>query len=701
MHSKVSTPNKLINEKSPYLLQHAYNPVQWHPWGEEAFLTARGQDKPIFLSIGYSTCYWCHVMEREVFENEEIADLMNELFINIKVDREERPDVDRVYMSVLQAITGSGGWPMSLFLTPELKPFYAATYIPPRSKYGRAGFEDVIKEISKIWREKRTDVDNSSENIVTAMKERLAQSPGNEDLSMSVFYNALTQFEGAYDEENGGFGRGNKFPRPSAFDFLMNLYQANKEFPALDMTLFSLKKMFEGGMYDHLGNGFHRYSVDVYWRVPHFEKMLYDQAQLVKTYSSAYLLTNNKYFLAIAEKTADYVFTNLQSPEGAFYSAEDAESATDKDDPHTKEEGANYLWLKSEIDELLGAERSRIFCYCFGVEFHGNTIHDPHEVFGKKNVLYIAHDIFEAASKFSKTEEEISRILEESKQILLDARKLRPSPSLDDKILTNWNCLMISGLISLFRASGNKAYLDKAVSALDFILQNPARDINSLKHCYNDGDSRFDGTLEDYSTFTAALTDAYEATFEIRYLKMAVEAAEVAISRFYDKVNSGFFDADPSASDIIFGTKEIYDGAEPSGNSLQIMNLLRLSAMTDREDLREIAEKCLKLFSYDLKQMPFSSPSMLNAVRFLLQGQVEIFITGDPRDPKVRELSEFVMSIYMPNSVMLSAGKEMQELFPFIGKLVGKSDTPLVYVCKDRACSLPTDDKLKLKELLT
>jgi uncharacterized protein YyaL (SSP411 family) len=704
MHSKTSVPNKLIDEKSPYLLQHAYNPVDWHPWKDETFELAKKLEKPIFLSVGYSACYWCHVMEREVFENEEIADLMNEYFVNVKVDREERPDVDRVYMTVLQAITGSGGWPMSLFLTPDLKPFYAATYIPPKAKYGRAGFEDVIKEINKLWNTKRKDIEASGDGILASIKKSLELNKSNAsaDLSKSLFFNPLTQFEKIFDPENGGFGSGNKFPRPVAFDYLLNLYSNSKEFPALDMTLFSLKKMYEGGMYDHLGGGFHRYAVDVYWRVPHFEKMLYDQAQLIKTYSNAYQISGKKFFLFVAEETARYVFNNLLSPEGGFYSAEDAESATEASVPSEKEEGAYYLWLKSEMDEILGAEDSKIFCYSYGIDLLGNTIHDPHEVFGKKNVLYLAHDVFETSAKFEKTVEEISEVIDRSKEKLLNARKQRPAPALDDKILTNWNALTISSLCSLFRANGKKEYLDKAVKAMNFILANLVTQVpNTLLHRYKDGEARFDGTLEDYSFVISALIDIYECTFDVIYLKKAIAFNITAIKKFYDNESGGFFDVDPSEKDIILSTKEIYDGAEPSGNSIQILNLLRLSALTDNKELKDIAERSLKLYAEDLRRMPFSSPAMLSSLNYLLNEPTEIIVSGDRSDEKNIELADYVRSFYLPQSIVMNSSKEMTELFPFIGNIVEKNEEPLVYVCRNHACSLPTNDKEKIKDLLT
>ncbi|MBK6538438.1 MAG: thioredoxin domain-containing protein [Ignavibacteria bacterium] len=412
--------NKLIHEKSPYLLQHSHNPVDWNPWNEETFALAKKENKPIFLSIGYSTCYWCHVMEREVFENEDIAKLMNEYFVNIKVDREERPDVDRVYMTALQSMTGAGGWPMSMFLTPDLKPFYGATYIPPKAKYGRSGFEDVITQIHEVWINKEKDVIESGEKIVNKLSELISSRvETTTDLSKELFENAFTAITKIYDDEYGGFGSGNKFPRPVVYNFLLDYFYHTKEFSAIDMVTFTLKKMYEGGMYDHLSGGFHRYSVDSFWRVPHFEKMLYDQAQLISTYINAYLTTKNKFFLFVAEDTAMYVLENLKHPEGGFYSAEDAESVIDINEPAVKAEGAYNLWLKDEIESILDEEDAKIFNFFFGIEIMGNTLNDPHEVFGKKNVLFVANDIYETAKKFGKTPEEVAEIIDDSRAKLL------------------------------------------------------------------------------------------------------------------------------------------------------------------------------------------------------------------------------------------------------------------------------------------
>ncbi len=696
--------NKLIHEKSPYLLQHAHNPVDWNPWNEETFALAKKENKPIFLSIGYSTCYWCHVMEREVFENEDIAKLMNEYFVNVKVDREERPDVDRVYMTALQSMTGAGGWPMSMFLTPELKPFYGATYIPPKAKYGRAGFEDVITQIHEVWVNKQNEVLESGEKILSRLQDMVENKsvPVDESIpSAEILDNAFATVTKIYDDEYGGFGQGNKFPRPVVFNFLLDHYYHTKEFAALDMVSYTLKKMYEGGMYDHLAGGFHRYSVDSIWRVPHFEKMLYDQAQLITTYVNAYLTTKNKFYLFVAEDTAQYVLENLSHSDGGFYSAEDAESAIDINDPSVKAEGAYNLWLKDEIESILVEEDAKIFNFFFGIEITGNTLNDPHEVFGKKNVLFVANDIYETAKKFEKTPEEIAEIIDKSRAKLLAVRNLRPKPHLDDKILTSWNGMMITALAKIYQVTRDKEYLDNAVKTVEFISEKLYDKNNkSLLHRYRDGESRFEGTLDDYAYFTAGLIDLYEATFMNKYLELAIELNALTIEKFYDNDSGGFFDVASGGTDIILKTKDIYDGAEPAGNSIQVMNLLRLGYMTDDKDLIEKAENSLKLFSSDLKRLPFSSPQMLCALSFYHYSPKEIIFSGSTESEKLKVLINSVYETYIPNRVLLYASDQLKNISKFISNIVSESKNDAVYVCEDYKCNLPVDDFEKLKSLL-
>lgn len=698
------TGNKLIHEKSPYLLQHAYNPVEWNAWNDETFELAKKLDKPIFLSVGYSACYWCHVMEREVFENEEIAEMMNEYFVNIKVDREERPDVDRVYMTALQSMTGSGGWPMSMFLTPDLKPFYGATYIPPKAKYGRAGFEDVINQIHEIWKNRKNEIIESSDKIVSGLKQMIenrVSSASDSKFSKDTLENCYNSIVKIYDEEYGGFGSGNKFPRPAVYNFLLDYYYHTKEFSALDISAFTLKKMYEGGMYDHLSGGFHRYSVDSFWRVPHFEKMLYDQAQLIITYVNTYLLTKNKFYLFVAEDTAHYVLENLKHPGGGFYSAEDAESALSISEPHIKAEGAYYLWNKNEIDNLLGEDNSRIFGFFYGIQINGNTVNDPHEVFGKKNVLFIANDIYETAKEFDKSPEEIASIIDESRSILLSARSARPKPDLDDKILTSWNGLMISALAKIYQVTREEIYLETAGQACSFIygkLYN--KQTKLLYHRYRDGDSRFEGTLDDYAFLISGLTDMYETTFDLNYLTKSLELNKTVIEKFYDKERGGFFDVPENTADIFLKTKDSYDGAEPSGNSIQIMNLLRLGYMTDNKELINLAERSLELFSSDLNRLPFSSPQMMCAVSYLINSPKEIILSGNTEGKNLKELINVIFETYIPNKIMVHSSDEMKIISDYLTKIVQESIKDEVYVCENYKCNLPVDNPEKLKEIL-
>jgi len=455
--------NRLINEKSPYLLQHSHNPVDWFPWGEEAFKKAKSENKPIFLSVGYSTCYWCHVMERESFENEDIAALMNDYFVNIKVDREELPEIDRIYMNALQSMTGSGGWPMNMFLTPDLKPFYGATYIPPKAKYGKAGIEDILIQVNNLWKEKKQEILESSEKIFSILDSRAGKTTIIEDniLDAEVSHNCFETAKRTFDYENGGFGQGNKFPRTVLLNFLLQYYKNNDSKDALDMVTFTLLKMYRGGLFDHLEGGFHRYSVDSLWRVPHFEKMLYDQALITDTLLDTYLLTKNSIFTECAARTFDYTFNILQNPDGGFYSAEDAESYI-SEEKIEKAEGYFYMWTQEDVKALLTKEEYTLFNFVFGLMFDGNTINDPHNVFSNRNVLFIANDLFDAAKEFDKTPEKIKSILENAISKIKSARKKRLRPGLDDKILTSWNGLLIHSLAKAYQIMQDEVYLNNA-----------------------------------------------------------------------------------------------------------------------------------------------------------------------------------------------------------------------------------------------
>lgn len=700
------TPNRLINEKSPYLLQHAFNPVDWYPWSEEAFAKARKEDKPIFLSIGYSTCYWCHVMERQVFENEEIAKEMNKRLICIKVDREERPDVDRIYMTAVQAMTGSGGWPLSVFLTPDLKPFFGGTYLPPIEQYGRPGFPQIVKRISELWKYERKSLIESSEQIYNHLK-NYSEATTTSSLNDSILHQCFAQFASNYDTVYAGFGDGPKFPRPVVFNFLLRYYYRTENDSALQMTLQTLRKMAKGGMYDHLGGGFHRYSVDGQWRVPHFEKMLYDQAQLVTSYLEAYQITKDEFFISVARDVLDYVQRNLTDSKGGFYSAEDAESAADASTPEVKEEGTFYLWTKSEIEQHLSKEEAEIFCYYYGVHDTGNALHDPMGVFQGKNILYIAHDVNETAVNFLQTPEEIETVLQSARKKLFDVRERRPRPHLDDKIITGWNGLMISAFAKASQVLGDERYKTCAVNAAKFVLSN-LYDVQhqTLFRRYRQGEARYNGNLQDYACFIQALLDLYETTFDLEFLETAITLTKKQIELFSDSTNGGFFDTPQQASSLILRLKEDYDGAEPTGNSVSALNLLRLAQMTNSNEWRTMAQKTIEAFSTRITQIPEILPQMLVAFDWITSAPKEIIIAGAADSLDTQELLREIYSRFLPHRVMMLADgtnqqKKLSAYLPVIESMTMKDGKATAYVCENYACQLPTTERAVVAQLLT
>lgn len=695
-------PNRLINEKSPYLQQHSHNPVDWYAWNSEAFIEAEHKNLPIFLSIGYSTCYWCHVMERECFENPEIANLMNKHFINIKVDREERPDIDKIYMNALQSMTGAGGWPISIFLTPDLKPFYAATYIPPKSKYGRAGFEDVLEEISNLWTNKRGEIISSSKKVYDILKSNLEINKIPEDniLSESISSQLYSQAESFFDDENGGFGKGNKFPRPVLLNFLLVHNYIYDELHSLDMVTFTLDKMLRGGIHDHLEGGFHRYSVDSYWRVPHFEKMLYDQSQIAVTYLNAYQLTKRKIFLTTAIDTLNYSLTILKSPKGGFYSAEDSESAIDAAKPDIKEEGYYYLFTLDELRNILTEEELKAAKYYFGLEENGNTLGDSNNVFGNKNVLYIKNDEFETAKFLSISSEEVIKLINSAKDKMLRYKRLRPRPTIDDKILTNLNAQMISTLSKAYEVTLEKKYLDIAIETADFILEKMYDSKNRiLFHRYIDDEVKYNGTLADYSYLIASLVDLYEASFISKYIFIALELIDIAIEKFYDETYGGFFDSDKDSKDVIIRIKDIYDGSEPSGNSTMIINLIRLGYYVEEKFYNEIAMKTLEVFYQDIEQNPFAYPNYVFGLLEYLKSPFEIITKGE-KNEKFAELINTIRQTYLPFRILMYADEDFINRFKFIKNIIDTSSEPEIFVCENYKCNLPVKTKEDLISIL-
>lgn len=700
----MSKANHLINEKSPYLLQHARNPVDWYPWGEEAFDKARIEYKPIFLSIGYSTCYWCHVMEREVFENEKIAELMNRYFVNIKVDREERPDIDRVYMSALQSLTGSGGWPMSMFLTPELKPFYGATYVPPKSKYGLPGFEVLCEQIHKTWAEKSEELKKASSKIIEQLSPSVFFKPIEQTLSKEILDKAFEQMQSIFDDQYGGFGNAPKFPRPSVLNFLLRYYYRNDNKGALMMVVRTLMNMARGGMYDQLGGGFHRYSVDRFWRVPHFEKMLYDQAQMAISYIEAYQVTCDESFKNIAEEILDYVLKKFRDKDGGFYSAEDAESRVNSMESGKKEEGAFYVWTKEEIKEILSGDELDIFCYCYDIGDRGNVPinSDPHNVFTDKNVLYLSKTISDASNKFKKPTDEVQKILYEAKRKVFESREKRPHPFLDDKILTSWNGLMISAFAKAGMVFGKESYYETAKSATDFIFTKLYGDKGKiLLHRYRDGESKIEATLEDYAFYGQSLIDLYESGFDDNYLELAVELTDRMVEIFCDEKMGGFFDVSGKDKSVLIRSKEDYDSAEPSGNSIAIMNLLRLSQLLKNDKYYSIAEESLKYFSNNLSSNPYSSPQMLCSLDYILTPVKQIVIAGKMGDSVLKEMLNEINKTFIPDKVLICCDRDnIPEPMSYLIRITKPSEKTLAYICENFSCKLPVDNVEELKRSL-
>ena len=682
--------NRLSKEKSPYLLQHANNPVDWYPWGEEAFEKASRENKPIFLSIGYSTCHWCHVMEHESFEDPATAAILNEYFVPVKVDREERPDVDRVYMLFVQASTGSGGWPMSVWLTPERKPFYGGTYFPPENRFGRPGFRAILQSLARAWSEDRARVEESGAKVVEQLEEHAAHGAGKGEAGKDALDSAFYGFRRMFDSRLGGFGGAPKFPRPSVYNFLLRYYAATKNEEALDMVLLTLREMAKGGMNDQLGGGFHRYSVDERWFVPHFEKMLYDQAQIATSYLEAFQITRDGQYAAAARDIFSYVQRDLTHPDGGFYSAEDADSAADPAKPKEKREGAFYVWSREEIEATLGPKDAEIFCTRFGVEAGGNVEEDPHGEFRGQNILYQARSIGETAAASGVSVDETRSALRSGMGRLLDRRARRPRPHLDDKILAAWNGLMISAFAKGAQALGEDRYADAAAGAAKFVrarLWDERRGV--LRRRFRDGESAIDGFLDDYACSILGFLDLYETRFEPEDFQFAVRLAERAIELFEDRENGGFFSTDEGAENLVLRLKDDYDGAEPSGNSMMTMALLRLARMTDREDFRRAAKKTLEAFSSRLGSGGAGVPQMLVALSFSTGKPTEIVLAG-PRDSAMLAA---IRRRFLPNAVVARASEAAVPMPSMDGK-------PTVYVCSNFACNLPVTDVNQLDELL-
>ena len=697
--------NRLAREQSPYLLQHAHNPVDWFPWGEEAFAKARTEDKPIFLSVGYSTCHWCHVMERESFESESIAEVLNRNFVSIKVDREERPDVDRVYMIFVQATTGGGGWPMSVFLTPQLKPFFGGTYFPPDDRYGRPGFRTVLEHIAAQWKSQRARIDSSGEQVMEQLEKyaRVSSSFLPDEKTIAICFSA---FRRGYDERLGGFGGAPKFPRPSVLNFLLRYHKLYGSAEALSMTEKTLEEMAKGGMNDQLGGGFHRYSVDERWFVPHFEKMLYDQAQLATAYLECYQVTGREDFAEEARRIFRYVERDLTDESGAFHSAEDADSTIDPARPAEKGEGAFYIYsYEEELVKLLGHETADLFAYRYGVSPQGNVQDDPHAEFTGRNILFRAHTVEQTAEKFGKPIAETRDALSAAEEAVLALRNRRVRPHLDDKVLASWNGLMISAFALGARVLNDRHLLTVAQKAMGAIITNlyvPGE--RKLLRRMRGGSAAIDGFLDDYACVVQALLDLYEADFQPVHLVMAQHLTDRMRELFEDKKGGAFYSAREGDDTLILRMKEDYDGAEPSGNSVATLNLLRLAAISGRDDLRQSAERTIKSFGQKLNDQPTALPQLMVAWLFLRATPKQVVITGEATDPRTTALLMTAQRPFSPNRILLWKSGESREALDSIAPGTRPMDAldgaPSAYVCENFVCQLPVSTAEQLRTLL-
>ena len=698
--------NRLAREKSPYLLQHAHNPVDWYPWGQEAFEKARKEDKPIFLSVGYSTCHWCHVMERESFENEEIASILNEHFVSIKVDREERPDVDRVYMTFVQATTGSGGWPMSVWLTPDLKPFAGGTYYPPEDRWGRPGFKNVLLRIAAAWRKERDDIVASADIVTRRLQQSvMLRADSRAAPEKSLIDEGYRQIKASYEPRHGGFGGPPKFPRPVSLNFMLRYHARTGTTDALDMSLFTLRKMAEGGLHDHLGGGFHRYAVDTFWHVPHFEKMLYDQAQLACSYLEAYQITRDPLYSSTARDILEYVLRDMTGKDGRFYSAEDADSPLPGDPAH-RAEGAFYVWEHREIAAALGKQTAEVFSYHYGVEPNGNARADPQGEFLDKNILIVRHTLDETGKKFDMPAARIRDLLADARLKLRTIRARRPRPHLDDKTLTAWNALMISAFARAHQVLDEPRYLTAARRAAAFI-ETKLVDTRTgkLLRRYRKGETAIEGFTDDYAFLVQALIDLYEASFDVKWLTWAIGLQEKQNELFWDKDAGGYFSTAGRDAGLILRIKDDYDGAVPSANSITALNLLRLSQMTDDTAFRDRAETTFSVMGDRMQNLPSAVPQMLVAFDFHLAKPKQIIIAGEPGSPDTLAMLREVHSRFIPNKIVLLADgaagqKTLGEYLEFVKGVRMIDGKATAFVCRDYVCKLPTNDPAAMASLL-
>ncbi|HCU37235.1 MAG TPA: thioredoxin domain-containing protein [Armatimonadetes bacterium] len=691
-----AAPNRLARESSPYLLQHAHNPVDWYPWGDEAFAAAVEQDKPIFLSIGYSTCHWCHVMAHESFEDTEVAALLNETFINIKLDREERPDIDSVYMGVCQALTGSGGWPLTIIMTPEKKPFFAATYIPREARFGRPGMLELIPRIAELWGTQRDRLLSSADEITEAMQ-TVAPADAGRDIGRPVLERGCTQLQTRYDPRHGGFSDAPKFPTPHTMMFLLRHWSRTGEQKALEMVEKTLLEMADGGIHDQLGSGFHRYSTDERWLVPHFEKMLYDQAMLTMAYTEAWQATGETRYREVAEQVIEYVLRDMTSPEGGFYSAEDADSEG--------EEGKFYVWTQEQIREVLDPAEVDLVTAAYTVRAEGNFADEATGVRTGANILHLTRSPDKLAAEAGVPVDEWRSRLAQARAKLLEARGRRVRPGLDDKILVSWNGLMVAALAKAAFAFDNPGCAATAARCVEFALGRMRDERGRLLHRYRAGEAGIAAHLDDYAFLIWGLLELYGATFEPRHLAAAIELNDRLMAHFHDADSGGFFFTADDAEQLLTREKLIYDGAMPSGNSVQMLNLLRLGRITGQAEYEQVAHRLARAFSEPVDVSPAAHCMLLCAVDFALGLTQEVVIAGDPAAEDTQAMLAPLRSAFVPAAVVLlkSPGGEtppMSEIAPFTADYAPVSGRATAYVCTNNTCEMPTTDVVRFREQL-
>jgi uncharacterized protein YyaL (SSP411 family) len=684
-HALTNLKNNLAHETSPYLLQHADNPVNWYPWGEEALQKARDEDKPILLSIGYSACHWCHVMEHESFEDPGIAQIMNDLFVCIKVDREERPDIDQIYMNYVQMSTGSGGWPLNVFLTPDLEPFYGGTYFPPEPRYGRPSWKQILQKVSDFYHNEKDALKKNVQAVKDAFKQILDDQNPSDIPPADKLKTAAEDLEQLFDPQYGGLGSAPKFPAIQPLYFLLHYYKRSGQEKYLHIVSHSLQKMAEGGIYDQIGGGFARYSVDEKWLVPHFEKMLYDNAQLVPLYLDTYLINRNPLFLNIVRETLNFIMREMYSPEGGFYSSLDADSEGT--------EGKFYLWQKSEIDQILGTD-SELFCAYYNVSSAGN--------FEGKNILHIQIPLTELAARFGLNEKETAEILERCEKKLLGQRELRIRPATDDKILTSWNALMLSAFARAYQTLRDEKYKQIIEKNISFIRDNLYRNKRLLR-TYNKGKSQIDGYLDDYAFLIRALLDAYEAVFDISYLNWAIELTEIANQEFWDGENDGYFYTQSDRSDLFFRLKDEHDQSVPSASAVMLHNNLRLYSVTENDTLIQLGEKILQKYGNQMAGNPYGYASYLIGLDWYLTKPKEVLLLYSGKNIEHEYLTAIynhfeptkvvVVKLYDQEADVLSATL-------FAGKKLLNNQTT-AYICHNFACSPPVTGIDQFKKLFT